>query len=177
LPIIADRAQILSDNKVVGMTWKLVLSCAAFLLFAASTILAADKPKLPEGPGKAVTIKLCGSCHATELVMNRRETVDGWSAVIEDMIRRGAKGSDDEFGEVLDYLVANFPKTAAAPKINVNKAVAKDLATGLGITDAQAAAIVQYREANGNFKSVEDLQKVPGIDSSLIEAKKSKLEF
>ena len=156
---------------------RLVLCGGAFSLFATAIIFGADKPKLPEGPGKAATIKLCGSCHAAELVMNRRETIEGWSGVVEDMIRRGAKGSDDEFGEVVDYLAGNFPKSAAVAKINVNKAGAKDLASALGITDEQANAIVQYRETKGDFKSIEDLQKVPGIDASVIEAKKSKLEF
>ena len=155
-----------------------VVPCGlAFSFLATTFIFGADKPKLPDGPGKAATITLCGTCHAAELVMNRRETIDGWNGVVEDMIRRGAKGSDDEFGEVVDYLVANFPKVTAAAKINVNKASAKDLASGLGITDDQAAAIVQHREAKGAFKSIEDLQKVPGIDSSVIEAKKSKLDF
>src|SRR5882672_5123175 len=83
---------------------------------------AADKPKLPEGTGKATTVKLCGVCHAAEIVMNRRESVDGWNAVVVDMIERGAKGTDDEFGQVVEYLVANFSKTAPVVKINVNQA-------------------------------------------------------
>jgi competence protein ComEA len=109
--------------------------------------------------------------------MNRRESVEGWSGVVEDMIRRGAKGSDEEFGEVVDYLVTHFPKTAPVTKVNVNKASANDIAVGLGMTAEQAAAIVEYRSSKGNFKSIEDLRKVPGIDASSIEAKKDKLEF
>src|SRR4030095_15853624 len=119
----------------------------ALILAVAISLRAADSPKLPEGPGKAVTVKLCGSCHAAELVMNRRESVEGWSGVIEDMIRRGAKGSDEEFGEIVDYLVAHFPKTAPVSKVNVNKASATDLAAALAVTAEQAAAIVQHREA------------------------------
>ena len=42
---------------------------------------------------------------------------------------------------------------------------------------SQAAAIIQYREKNGNFKSIEDLKKVPGIDVDKIEAKKDRLTF
>jgi competence protein ComEA len=137
---------------------------------------AADKPKLPDGPGKAATVKVCGVCHAAEIVMSRRESVDGWNALVVDMIARGAKGTDDEFGDVVDYLVANFPKTAAA-KINVNQATAKEMAAGLEIADKQAAAIVQYRESKGKFKSVEDLLQVPGVDPAAIAAKKDKLQF
>ena len=152
------------------------LACSICLI--AISLWAADKPKLPEGPGKAATVKLCGTtCHGPELVMNRRESVEGWSGVVEDMIRRGAKGSEEEFGEVVDYLITHFPKTAPVTKVNVNKASANDIVAGLGMTAEQAAAIVEYRTSKGNFKSVEDLRKVPGIDAAVIDAKKDKLEF
>jgi len=137
----------------------------------------ADKPKLPDGPGKATTVKVCGACHAPELVMSRRETADGWNALVDDMVERGAKGTDEEFGEVVDYLVANFPKTAASAKINVNQASAKELGSGLGISEKQAHAVVEYRESKGKFKSIEDLLRVPEIDAASITANKNKIEF
>ena len=138
---------------------------------------AADKPKLPDGPGKETTQRVCGTCHAAELVMNRRESREGWSGVIEDMIRRGTKGTDDEFGEVADYLVTHFSKSNPLPKININKATSEDLTAMLKLPKDQSEAIVKHRESNGDFKSVEDIQKVPGIDAALIEAKKNRLTF
>jgi competence protein ComEA len=143
----------------------------------AHSAAGADKPKLPDGPGKATTVKVCGICHAAEIVMSRRESLDGWNAVVADMIERGAKASDDEFGEVVDYLAANFPNTAPAGKINVNQASAKELAVGLGISEKQSSAIVQYRESKGKFKSIEDLLRVPEIDAASIAANKNKIEF
>jgi competence protein ComEA len=137
----------------------------------------ADKPKLPDGPGKATTVKVCGACHSPEIVMSRRESLEGWNAVVADMVERGAKGTDDEFGEVVDYLAANFPNTAPVAKINVNQASAKELAVGLGISEKQSSAIVEYRESKGKFKSIEDLLRVPEIDSDAITAKKDRLEF
>ena len=47
--------------------------------------------------------------------------------------------------------------------VNINTATAEQLQTLPGIGQAKANAIVAYREANGNFSSVEDLRKVPGI--------------
>ena len=152
-------------------------ACWGLGLIAAPSLSGADKPKLPEGPGKETTQRVCGACHAAEMVMNRRETFEGWNGVVEDMIRRGMKGSDEEFGEVVDYLVAHFPKTAAGAKVNVNKATAKDMANGLGIPDDQAAAIVQHRDSKGAFKSLEELAKVQGVDARAIESKKDKIEF
>ena len=148
-----------------------------FIFTAGALAIAADKPQLPDGPGKATTQKVCGSCHAAELVMNRRESREGWSAVIQDMIMRGTKGTDEEFGEVADYLVANFPKSRPLPKVNVNKASAGELAIVLGITDEKAEAIVKHREEKGDFKTIEDLQKVPGLDAQAVGAKKNRLVF
>ena len=78
---------------------------------------------------------------------------------------------------MVDYLVAQFPKGAPIPKVNVNKADADEIVAGLGVSDTHASAIIKYREEKGAFKSIEDLQKVPGIDANAIEAKKSKMEF
>jgi competence ComEA-like helix-hairpin-helix protein len=86
----------------------------------------------------------------------------------------GAQGTEDEFNEIVDYLATYFPKT---PKINVNKATAKDLESGLELSAKEAEAIVHHREEKGSFKSVEDVEKVPGVDAKKIEAKKDRLMF
>jgi len=93
------------------------------------------------------------------------------------MIQRGATGTDDEFFEVVNYLSTNFSKTSPVVKVNVNKATAKDLEGALRISDKQAAAIVHQRDEKGDFKSIDDLKKVPGIDASKIEANKNRLAF
>ncbi len=53
-------------------------------------------------------------------------------------------------------------------KININTASAGELASlpGIGVTAAQN--IVNYREANGPFSSVQQLDKVPGIGSATV---------
>ena len=147
------------------------------LLLACAFVNASEKPKLPDGPGKETTQRVCGTCHAAELVTNRRESREGWSGVIEDMIRRGTKATDDEFGEVADYLVTHFSRSTPLPTVNVNKAGAGEFAILFGISDEKAAAIVKHRESNGDFKSIEDLQKVPGLEARVVEAKKKRLTF
>lgn len=48
-------------------------------------------------------------------------------------------------------------------KININTATEEELETLTGIGPAKAAAIVEYRERNGSFSSVEELTNVSGI--------------
>ena len=145
------------------------------LLLAPAALAQSDE--LPDGPGKDVTQKVCGACHGAELVIGRQEERETWGAIVEDMIQRGATGTDDEMYQVVDYLATNFSKTSPVMKINVNKATAKDLQASLRLTDKQAAAIVQQRDAKGAFKSVDELEKVPGVDAAKIEASKNRLAF
>jgi len=155
------------------MNWaRLVATCLA-LAFCA--FAAADKPKLPDGPGKETAQRICGSCHGAEIVLGRQMSRDGWGQIVVNMIQRGAQGTDDEFADIVDYLTNTVSVEAA--KINVNKATAKQLQAGLEISDKEADAILQYRGEKGEFKSVDDLKKVPGLDAAKIDAKKSKLAF
>ncbi|MDO8828402.1 helix-hairpin-helix domain-containing protein [Methylophaga sp.] len=51
----------------------------------------------------------------------------------------------------------------AADKININKASADELQLLKGVGPSTAEAIVQYREENGTFSSVDDLVNVKGV--------------
>jgi competence protein ComEA len=92
------------------------------------------------------------------------------------MIAMGTKGTEEEFATILDYLSKNYA-AEAIPPLNVNGATAIQLESRLSLKRSQAAAIIAYRSKNGKFKSVDDLLKVPGVDTAKIEAKKDSLVF
>ncbi len=52
--------------------------------------------------------------------------------------------------------------------VNVNTANADQLKAIKGLDEKQAKAIIAYREKNGNFKAIEDLRKVSGIDDKVL---------
>jgi competence protein ComEA len=137
---------------------------------------AQAKALLPDGPGKTATIRLCGNCHGAQVVLGKPHSEDGWGAIVADMVQRGAQGTDDELYEVVQYLTKYIKAAPALPKVNVNKATARELETGLQISGKDAQAIVEAREKS-EFKSVEDVKKVPGIDAAKIEARKNLLVF
>lgn len=151
----------------------LVLGAAAYLAPAQSA------QPLPEGRGKAEFSRICSQCHAVTIVTKLRMTEDGWSGVVNDMVSRGAQGTDDEFDRIVRYLGAHFGPNnpAGGAKVNVNKASEKDLSTILGLPAADAQAIVHYRETSGEFKDWNDLEKVPNIDMKKLAGVKDRIEF
>lgn len=59
-------------------------------------------------------------------------------------------------------------KRAAAPKagglmVNINTATVDELKALKGIGETRAKDIIEYRKKNGDFKNIEDLEKVKGI--------------
>ena len=60
-------------------------------------------------------------------------------------------------------------------KLSINKATAEQLQSIPGIGPSKAAAIVDYRKANGKFVKIEDLQNVPGIGAKLLAKVKSQV--
>jgi len=127
--------------------------------------------QLPEGKGKEAVKKICGDCHEIGTVIGSRRTRIGWQRSVEDMIARGAEGSDDDMEAIVDYLSGFFGK------VNVNTASTSDLQSSLGIPDSEAQAIVAYRARNGNFKDFEQLKKVPGVNSERLQAKRAQIAF
>ncbi len=76
---------------------------------------------------------------------------------------------------LLSLLLFLFVQTAIAASVNINTADATALATLDGVGDAKAEAIIAYRNANGPFKSVEELANVKGIGKKLIELNRGKI--
>ncbi|MBF0379319.1 MAG: helix-hairpin-helix domain-containing protein [Desulfamplus sp.] len=63
--------------------------------------------------------------------------------------------------------------TKAIKKININKATAIELSSVLKkVGPKYAAAIVKYREENGEFKAPEDIKNVKGIGNKIFELNK-----
>jgi competence protein ComEA len=65
---------------------------------------------------------------------------------------------------------------ALAESVDINTADVQALAQVLdGVGPAKAKAIVEYRQANGPFKTVDDLERVPGIGKSTMEKNRSRM--
>ncbi len=59
--------------------------------------------------------------------------------------------------------------------VDLNKASKEELVAIKGIGDKKAEAIIEYRTKNGNFKTVDELEKVKGFGAKSVETLKGEL--
>ena len=63
----------------------------------------------------------------------------------------------------------------AIAAVNINTATKEELTTLKGIGDKRAQDIIDYRTKNGPFKTIDDLEKVPGIGPGTMKQIRSQL--
>ena len=126
---------------------------------------------LPEAPARKVLQKVCSSCHEIESVIVPRRTRAGWQQSVDDMIARGADGSNADVAAIVEYLVTYFGT------VNVNTASTAELEKALGLSNREAQAIVAYRERQGKIKNFDDLKKVPDLSAEKLQAKRGLIAF
>ena len=64
---------------------------------------------------------------------------------------------------------------SSSSKVNINTATQSEFESLTGIGPSMASKILDYREKNGKFKSIEELKNVPGIGSSKFESIKDEI--
>ena len=65
--------------------------------------------------------------------------------------------------------VSEAVTTANEESVNINTADAEDLTKLFGIGEKRASDIIEYREKNGRFRSIEELTNVNGISESVLQ--------
>jgi len=169
----------MGKGRVALLSQLIVLGVASIGMIAAPTQpppqaaqpAQATADAFPEGTGKAVVLRVCSNCHGADTVVQTLRTRQEWSEVVDQMARFGAEASDQDFDQILDYLVKFYSP------IRVNKATATELESALDVSASAAEAIVSYRKEKGPFKTLDDLKQVPGLEPGKIDARKARLTF
>lgn len=151
----------------------LVVAAAALAASLASTLSAA--PAAPPAlnmadPHHVAVQKVCTACHDAGMFSQRPRPWSGWDQVFARMVRHGAKGSEEELGDVISYFLDNLTM------VNVNTSPADELAAVLGVSDPVSAAIVAHRNTH-KFADIAELEHFPGIDRAVIEQRKARIQF
>jgi competence protein ComEA len=66
-------------------------------------------------------------------------------------------------------------QNGSSDKININKADETQLQEIPGIGPAKASAIIEYRESNGSFNTIEDIKNITGIGDKTFEKLKDSI--
>lgn len=151
---------------------KVCIACAVAFGWALAprlTVAQARSGDLPEGRGRDLLTSVCTDCHGPDTITAQRRTRAGWDFVVQDMVSRGANASDDDARTIVDYLARYLGR------VNVNRAMEQEIRDVLELPPAQAAAIVEYRMHEGDYKAVEDLKKVPGLDFNRLADKTDRI--
>jgi hypothetical protein len=87
-----------------------LLGLAASVPVIFSPSLQGADDKFPDGPGKAVLMKVCTQCHSVDPIATLQRTREEWKDTVDAMKGYGAEATDEDLGIILDYLVKNFGK-------------------------------------------------------------------
>lgn len=137
---------------------------------ARSQKTSSDKPPGGDGADKAAFEAVCGACHPASMASDLRSESD-WKDTIDVMVKAGAKATAEQFEGLLRYLRDNLTK------VNVNTATAEEIAPVLAVSEATARDIVKRRTGKGNFRTIEELKQLPGVDGAKLDARKDRIVF
>jgi competence protein ComEA len=107
---------------------------------------------------------VCTQCHVLELVRDTPRSYEAWHDTVQQMVDRGATGTDQQFEDVMDYLHRTLTT------IDVNTADADELAIVLDVSDRVAQAIIK-RRSQRPLTSLADLESVPGTSAAALKAR------
>ena len=126
---------------------------------------------LPDGEGRETVIRVCGDCHGVEKIPSPRRSRAEWQDLVEEMAARNGVATPDDIHTIVQYVVANFGR------VNVNRSSEGDLVGIVQLTASEASAIVEFRKRAGDYQTLDDLRKVPGLDFTRIQERKDRIGF
>jgi competence protein ComEA len=153
------------------MTLKLILLAAIVVSMSFATLASGGQNSLPDKPGRQTVERVCSACHDLDTAIGARHTRADWQAIVAAMVNRGATATDDEVAGMIEYLATSVGL------VNVNRAAAEEIAAVLAIPSGPAAEIVRYRAEHGEFKDLDSLKSVPGVEATVLEERKDRIAF
>ncbi len=115
--------------------------------------------------------RVCGRCHTSDRIIEGRRSRSQWEEVLERMVAKGATGSDDDFGIVIEYLVSEYGR------VTINSAPADEMAEVLHLEAKDADTIVSYRKTHGPFTDFDALIAVPGAPVEALRKRRDAIVF
>jgi competence ComEA-like helix-hairpin-helix protein len=148
---------------------------SAFCLLLISPAFA--QKDFPDGAAKEYVNKICLQCHEPSQLLNQKRSESDWKTTVARMATKGVPAPAEQYDAIAVYMANNFGKTEDTTKINMNKAKAGEIVAVIGLTPAEAQALVAYREKHGDYREWGEMLVVYGVDGRKLEAAKDKMSF
>lgn len=121
------------------------LGTMAFLLLAVN----GQGQSLPAGKGQAEFQRICGNCHSVAIATSQRMTQAEWMGVVNDMVSRGAQGTQNELNSIVTYLAANYGKDKAPAADTAPAPTSEPAVIQTPISEAEIIKGTKLLTANG----------------------------
>ncbi|MDR0273687.1 MAG: helix-hairpin-helix domain-containing protein [Clostridiales bacterium] len=122
--------------------------------------------ELPKGARVNDALEMAGG--ATDDA-NLSHTGLNLAAVLQDEMRIIIPASGEEDAVVIPSEIGTASNTVSGGMVNINTASLAELQTLSGIGPARAQSIIDFRNANGNFSSVDELIHITGIGQATLD--------
>jgi len=155
------------------LSWALVTAAAASGQMQSPPVAGAptQEPGAPRAEPPPAFARLCVRCHASTKIVEGRRSRSQWGEVLDQMVARGATGSDEDFNIVMEFLVSEYGR------VSVNSAPAEELAQVLHLDPKEADAIVEYRKSRGPFADFDALIAMPGAPVEALRKRRDAIVF
>jgi competence ComEA-like helix-hairpin-helix protein len=148
---------------------------AVFFVLVVSPAFA--QRDFPDGAAREYVTKICLQCHEPAQLLTQKRTESDWKKTVARMAQKGISAPIEQFDAIALYMVKNFGKDEDTTKLNMNKAKPEEIVNQIGLTPAEAQALVTYREKHGDYREWGEMLVVYGVDGRKLEAAKDKMSF
>jgi DNA uptake protein ComE-like DNA-binding protein len=126
---------------------------------------------LDDDPADAEAVQqVCTACHSSSQFLGTPRSSSRWEQLFGQMAQQGARPTDTQVDQIVRYFQRNLMV------VNVNTSPDEELGPTLQISPETAAAIT-LRRVQRKFTGIADLAAVPGVDRSVLERLKDRLQF
>jgi hypothetical protein len=126
---------------------------------------------LDSDPVDSVAVRdVCTACHSSSQFLGTPRSSSRWEQVFGQMAQQGARPTEEQIDRIERYFQRNLIV------VNVNTSPDEELGPTLQTTPEVTAAITLRRRLQ-KFTGIADLATIPGVDRSVLERLKDRLQF
>ena len=159
------------DEGEAGVTEVMRTESGTCYVYICGAVMAPGVYEVPQGSRIYEVVRMAGGLteQASKSSVNQAETVYDGQMIFLPTLEEAAAGigADAVSHAIGDADVSVEKEVTTDNRVNINTATLSELMTLSGIGQTKAERILAYRNAHGNFSSVEEIMNVDGIKEGL----------